>query len=119
MNSIKNLDGTANRKINSPQNPILIEIKELNLSVSGEEAMWKAVIFQALVDATSRSNKREEKIEKANAISWLSGKSPDFKLVCSLAGFELGYLQQKIGSALRASHKWKKNCRGFKIEKKF
>ena len=95
--------------INDAKNRVLVNVKELNLSTCGEEDLWKAVIFQALTDATSNSSKRKEKIEKANAISWLSGRSPDFKMVASLAGFELNYLQEKIREALLTKDSWKKS----------
>lgn len=53
---------------------------------SGEMALWKAVITQALMDAGSESKKPEAQHEKAKAIRWLLGFSEDFVTVCLNAG---------------------------------
>lgn len=53
---------------------------------SGEMALWKAVITQALMDAGSESKKPEAQHEKAKAIRWLLGFSDDFVTVCLNAG---------------------------------
>lgn len=54
--------------------------------VSGEMALWKAVITQALMDAGSESKKPEAQHAKTKAIRWLLGFSDDFITVCLNAG---------------------------------
>ncbi len=75
----------------------------------GEESLWKAVITQALMDAGSNSTKREARVDRARAISWLSGRSQDFLTVCSLAGLEPYYVIERVGKALERGCKWREN----------
>lgn len=81
----------------------------INYMVKGEVALWRAVITQALMDAGSNSNKRSARIEKAQAISWLSGASKDFAIVCSMAEYEPSYVKQKAKEAIKRGCVWKKS----------
>jgi hypothetical protein len=65
----------------------------------GREArLWRAVIFQARLDATmnihlgpsrqSRTLANTEALARHRARHWLTGFSRDFREVCELAGFE-------------------------------
>jgi hypothetical protein len=47
--------------------------------------LWRAVILQALQDATSNSNKYENKVLKAKAIAWISSDSEDLQQVLNSA----------------------------------
>lgn len=75
----------------------------------GEKSLWKAVITQALMDAGSKSPKQEAKFDRAQAISWLSGKSKDFATVCALAGFDPNYVLLKSREALKRGCSWRIN----------
>src|SRR5690242_8556415 len=61
-------------------------------AVRGEQALWIAVITQAMMDALSRSTHPEQRYHKQAAIQWLTGSSKDFYYVCMLAGMEPSYV---------------------------
>ena len=67
---------------------------------NGEEALWRAVITQAFMDAKSDSTKREMNYTRAHAISWLSGYSEDFNLVCDLADMNSDEVRRKSKQVL-------------------
>lgn len=54
----------------------------------GEESLWKAVLTQALMDATATCNKADLYYYKVEAMRWLNGNSADFQDVCIRAGFD-------------------------------
>jgi len=78
-------------------------------TILGEEALWRAVIMQALSDAGSQSAKRETKFHRAQATAWFSKRNPDFQLVCSLAGLEANYVFERAHKAIRGGCKWRKD----------
>ena len=63
------------------------------------------------MDAGSLSSKREMKYHKAQAISWLSGVSPDFKQVCEMADMDYNYVREKSREAIARGCKWRKNVK--------
>lgn len=69
----------------------------------GEHSLWRAVIMQALLDAGSDSKKRYMRLHKAQAISWLSGISEDFRTVCALAELEPRYVKERAREAIAAA----------------
>jgi len=89
-----------------PNHSVFSRYKE---EISGEESLWKAVITQALMDAGSNSAKREARVDRARAISWLSGRSCDFLTVCSIAGLEPEYVIERAGQALKRGCKWRED----------
>ena len=52
-----------------------------------EENLWKAVLCQAMEDATSNSSKRRILHAKKMAIKWFTEDNEDIKIVCQLAGY--------------------------------
>lgn len=74
----------------------------------GEEALWSAVITQALMDAGSKSRKPEAVQEKAKAIRWLLGDSEDFHTVCQNAGLDPAYVREKAKAAIARGCVWRK-----------
>ena len=78
-------------------------------TIFGEQALWRAVITQALMDAGSKSVKREAKVHRAQAIAWFSKRNPDFQLVCTLAGLEVDYVFERAQKAIRQDCKWRKD----------
>lgn len=73
-----------------------------------EQALWKAVITQALMDAGSNSRKVEAMQEKEAAIRWLLGASEDFTAVCLHAGMDPGYVRRKAMEAIARGCSWRK-----------
>lgn len=72
-----------------------------------ERSMWRAVITQALMDAGSKSKKQEMRYDRAQAISWLSGTSPDFYAVCAMADLDPEYVKLKATQAIKQGCKWR------------
>jgi len=52
-----------------------------------ESHLWKAVICQAIEDATSNSTQKRKLLAKKRALKWLLEDNDDFKTVCELAGY--------------------------------
>lgn len=75
--------------------------------IKGEQALWRAVIVQALMDAGSNSQKMEAKYEKSQAECWLTSYSEDFRIVCDFAGFTADYVRTKSKQALARGCKWR------------
>jgi hypothetical protein len=73
----------------------------------GEQALWCAVILQALEDAVSRSSKSQDKFHQARALHWLTTPSADFLMVCDCAGYHPGKLRKQIKRALANRCKWR------------
>ncbi len=61
----------------------------------GEQAMWRAVITQAFMDARSLSHKEEMRSHRIKARQWLCGMSDDFRRICEYAGLDPTYVRQK------------------------
>lgn len=68
------------------------------------EALWRAVILQALIDVSTESAKPEAKQVKYRALSWFnegySEGTSDFEEVCHLAGMDADYVRDRLKSAL-------------------
>ena len=75
--------------------------------IRGETALWRAVITQALMDASSNSSKEEAKNDRMQALRWLCGNNRDFKTVCYYAGYDPSYLRKKITAALARNCRWR------------
>jgi len=75
-----------------------------------EIGVWKSVILQAVIDATSRSAKRENIIAKKLALKWLNSKSQDFYDVCMLANLNPYITKIKIKRALENVNQWKRKA---------
>lgn len=65
-----------------------------------EQAMWRAVILQAMVDAVSKSSKPETVRARKAALTWLAGDSDDFVQVCEQAGWHADYVRKRVYEAL-------------------
>ncbi len=75
--------------------------------IRGEIALWRSVITQALMDASSNSKKDEAKNEKMQALRWLASNSRDFKMICYYAGYDPAYIRQKVSQALERNCCWR------------
>lgn len=58
---------------------------------AGEQAMWRSVIVQALMDAASLSQKPENQNHRRQALIWLRGRSEDFSYRLPLRGAGPGF----------------------------
>jgi hypothetical protein len=61
---------------------------------SGEKKLWKAVVMQAMQDAT---DKKLNRIERRKAINWIRKDSLDFFTVCDLAMLEPTAVRKGLG----------------------
>jgi len=71
-----------------------------------EQAMWRAVIMQAMIDAGTSSHKLSHGYYKKKALKWLTGDSDDFTDVCERAGFEAHRVRRQAKKALLNPSLW-------------
>lgn len=89
--------------------------------IPGEQSLWRAVITQALMDASSNSKKVIDKVERARALAWFSMRNKDFLLVCALADLDPRYVLKKVKEAIARGCKWRqkpKNTEKTAVRKK-
>lgn len=75
--------------------------------VQHEQAMWRAVIVQSLMDAASTSKKPELLVWKREAEVWLRGNTSDFYTVCYYAGLEPDFVREMAATALKNGCVWR------------
>ncbi len=75
--------------------------------VAQEQALWRAVIVQALMDASCGSQKYEAIQARNEALIWLRGTSQDFSTVCYYAGFEPEFVRKMIKRSLENGCQWR------------
>lgn len=75
--------------------------------VHQEQAMWRAVIVQALMDAASTSQKAEALVWKREAEIWLRGNSNDFHTVCFYANMDPDFVREVAAKALKNQCIWR------------
>ena len=75
--------------------------------VRGERAIWRAVILQALMDASCMSGKKESQQAQQESLVWLRGNSADFATVCYYAGFEPEYVRRMVRGCLERRCSWR------------
>lgn len=68
--------------------------------VENIESLWKAVILQAVIDATSNYKRKEYQLEKDKAKSWLLNLNESFISVCLMAGCDPRYVQARAKNVL-------------------
>ena len=61
-----------------------------------EKHLWKAVICQAIEDATTKSSKQRRQLTKRRAIKWITEDNEDFKAVCHLAGYDHKIVKKNV-----------------------
>lgn len=76
-------------------------------NVACEQATWRSVIVQALMDASSNSRKKENLQWKEEALVWLRGNTKDFVIVCHYAGFEPEFVRDMAKRALQRECIWR------------
>lgn len=60
---------------------------------SAERELWQTVVFLAVKDALGGRDQRAP-LSQVQADRWIRGGGKDFRLVCSLAGIEPGFLRE-------------------------
>jgi hypothetical protein len=55
---------------------------ELDFGTEKFRRVWQKVIYQAFIDAVSRSTKKRLKNQKQRAMDWLNGQDESFYDVC-------------------------------------
>ena len=60
---------------------------------SAEIALCRAIILQAVVDASNTSNNASSKQFAKEALEWLFVPNENFKEVCTSAGLEINYVR--------------------------
>lgn len=86
-------------------------LKESQLKEENFKRIWQKVIYQAFVDAASRSKKQRDKILRQRAVEWLAGEEDSFHEVCLLAGFEPNFVKRQHRAILRNTQKWIDNSK--------
>ena len=84
--------------------------RELNFHASladHEPGLWRAVITQALMDASSQSRKMEAKRTREDALKWLTSDTSDFADVCDNAGLDADYVRSRALQALARGCEWR------------
>lgn len=92
------------------------------LILQRNQALWRAVILQAILDATSTAKRSENVVEKQKALNWIFDRNTDFDTICFLAGYSTGYVQRKAKQFITNNHNvikkqaYKKKCsKHFKV----
>lgn len=74
---------------------------------ASEEELWRAVIVQAIQDATCNSRKPECEIHRMEAIRWLTRSFEDFEDVCIRAGLDPNYVRVRAKKAFANPKSWR------------
>lgn len=77
------------------------------LHMHSEQALWRAVITQALMDAASQSSKPADRLHKQEAVKWLTSVDEHFRTVCDYAGFDPHYIARMVEAALARRCRWR------------
>ena len=76
-------------------------------------SLWRAVLLQALIDASSNSKKKIFRKRKIEAQIWLSSKKnkQDLEFICALAGLDFKKSQENITKALLNNCQWRNTAK--------
>lgn len=79
-----------------------MSIKKYNATYQRKniQSLWRAVIIQAVIDATSNSKNSRSISRKKKANHWI-GNNRSFLNTCLLADMEPNYVQRKVKNFLR------------------
>jgi hypothetical protein len=83
----------------------------LNKEIYAYRSIWRAVITQALMDASSNSKKIFAKKQKVVALKWLLDEknNDEFKEVCHLADLDYEKILKQVKMALNRGCRWRNN----------
>lgn len=77
-------------------------LKDYNLSP--EVILYKAIITQAIIDATNISPSPKARFLEKEAKSWIFGKGDYFQKICYIAGIEPDFVVKITQEAIRLNH---------------
>lgn len=83
----------------------------------GYQALWRAVILQAILDARTISRKRRKRKLKTKAELWIFQDEENFPLVCSLAAYDVDWIRRKLREAFQSNYQWRKETNKFLKDK--
>lgn len=78
-------------------------LKDYNLSP--EVSLHKAIITQAIIDATNASSLPKARALEKEAKDWIFGKGDYFQKICHIAGIEPDFVIKITKEAIRLNHK--------------
>lgn len=107
MNNASNNSSKSRKRTSSTQNRYDPSLAEPYNHSDSEQGVWRAVIVQALMDASTNSAKKENLQAKSEALVWLRGNSIDFASVCQFAGFEPEFVKDMAKQALQRNCVWR------------
>jgi hypothetical protein len=85
----------------------------------GEQALWAAVITQALMDAASASAKDDARYARRIALRWLALPDDDFTTVCDMAGLDPDYVHTNARRAVARECQWRRPAgRGWRAQER-
>jgi len=76
------------------------EFINLDEELINEISLWRAVIFQAISDAKTKSNNKRALLHKLRAKKWLTEKDKDFQTIVAFAHLDYDYICKKIDQVL-------------------
>ena len=71
------------------------------MSKTPELKLFRAIITQAIEDAMYDGLYKYKIIDKREAITWLTGNSNDFKMICNYADINSEYASTKFAKAMK------------------
>lgn len=90
---------------------------ELDQDAAAVRALWRGLINQMLIDARSKSQKKEAIRDKAAALLWFD--TEDFEESCALADYEPKSIREKIRNAIDNETQWRKPAgQGWRVKKR-
>ena len=92
---------------NRKKSDYYLELQDSYSAARGEQALWIAVITQAITDARSNCKKSESQYHKREAIDWLTGNGRDFVDVCLCAGMNPDYVRKNAKKAIFTQVSWR------------
>lgn len=81
--------------------------------VPPERRLWRAVIAQAAVDIIHPQSGTNSAFDKSSALSFLTGRSHGFHVICAAAGYDSDWAYDKITKFLSSrddqssAHRWR------------
>jgi hypothetical protein len=71
------------------------------LNTQPERRLWKAVIINAITDATKKTSTKYCEINRSSALSWLLKDENNFIQVCELAGLSSKSVRHKLQNVFK------------------
>lgn len=82
------------------------------MSYSPEVTLWRAVIAQAFLDASSTAHSTRDRLEKDEARKFLLNPSPGLAAICDVAGVDPAHVNREATRRKTAGWPMKRTARG-------